>query len=407
MAKSLSPNNFAGNAHLRRERVGDNVSIYQIADSSNWYISYSVDGKQVRQTLKTKSAKRAKALAKKRDAELTLGINPAREKPVLIGEAIDKYLRTLRLRKIASGTLSDYERSLRHLETYAKSRGISRLDRVNEELLEDFQQRLEEEGMKGLVQQKKRGRRLITNAQRTVRNKLKTARQLIRWSIKRRLLREDPAGAYILPPTPKGLAYCWNVDEHKSICEVAEQPWRDIFDFLALTGLRSDELCWLLKSDVVLGDKSYIHVRCKKCQQTGKSWQPKHGRERIVPLCKEAVVIAKRALAFSRGEWLFWSLNATGKQKGHFRPDSVWRALQRTKKKAGVQRGTVHTFRHLFCSFMANNKVSPFKVMKIMGHGSLEIVLLYYHVSDGELLTALDAVEFDKLIGTLNQPEEN
>jgi len=56
---------------------------------------------------------------------------------------------------------------------------------------------------------------------------------------------------------------------------------------------------------------------------------------------------------------------------------------------------------------MANNKVSPFKVMKIMGHGSLEIVLLYYHVSDDELHMALDEVDFDKLLVAETQQVEN
>ena len=48
---------------------------------------------------------------------------------------------------------------------------------------------------------------------------------------------------------------------------------------------------------------------------------------------------------------------------------------------------------------MANANVSPFKVMKIVGHSSLDIILTYYHVSEDELLGAVDEVNFDVAIG--------
>ncbi len=64
--------------------------------------------------------------------------------------------------------------------------------------------------------------------------------------------------------------------------------------------------------------------------------------------------------------------------------------LRRAKKAAGVKRGTLHSFRHFFVSTMANANVSPFKVMKIVGHRSLDIILTYYHASEGELLGAVD-----------------
>ncbi len=48
---------------------------------------------------------------------------------------------------------------------------------------------------------------------------------------------------------------------------------------------------------------------------------------------------------------------------------------------------------------MANANVSPFKVMKIVGHSSLDIILTYYHVSEDELLDAVDGVDFAAMLG--------
>jgi site-specific recombinase XerD len=406
-ADELRPTEKSAYSACQRERVGDRVSIFRIAESPNWYMNFNLDGKQFRRSLKTRSHKQAVLLAKKKNAELTLDLADPHSKPaVKIGDANNLYLRSLELRDVSAGAISNYRRDLRQFAAYAQSRGIMRLDRVDEELLEDFQLRLKTQGMNGIVPQRKKGRRLGKNKPKTLRNKLKSVRQLIKWAIRRRLLRTDPAGGYRLPPEPTGKAFCWSPEEHQTLRSCAEQPWLDIFDFLALTGLRSDELCWLLKDDICLDGRPYVSVRSKLCPQTGQPWKPKHGRERIVPLCPQAERIARDALKSSRGLWLFWSLYASGKQPGHFRRDAIWRALQKVKQKAGIARGTVHTFRHLFCSFMANNQVPPFKVMTIMGHGSMDIVLMYYHVNDQELLRSLEGVAFNQMLSNQNVPEQ-
>ena len=39
----------------------------------------------------------------------------------------------------------------------------------------------------------------------------------------------------------------------------------------------------------------------------------------------------------------------------------VWKILKGAMKAAGVARGTTRTFRHVFCSFLANQGVSPYR----------------------------------------------
>src|SRR4051794_5012235 len=75
-----------------REAVGDRVTIYKTSTSPNWYIDYSIDGRQHRRSLKTASRKRARELAVKKDAELVLGLA---ETPAKRAATIDEARRKL------------------------------------------------------------------------------------------------------------------------------------------------------------------------------------------------------------------------------------------------------------------------------------------------------------------------
>jgi hypothetical protein len=41
--------------------------------------------------------------------------------------------------------------------------------------------------------------------------------------------------------------------------------------------------------------------------------------------------------------------------------------------------------------------------MKIVGHSSLDIILTYYHVSEEELLRAVDGVDVAAMLGAANE----
>jgi integrase len=112
----------------------------------------------------------------------------------------------------------------------------------------------------------------------------------------------------------------------------------------------------------------------------------------------EAIAIAERAIAKSPGPWLFstkaWARNPAGRYTSH----RLLKALRVAMAGAGVKKGRIHSLRHSFCAFAANRNIPAFKVMKILGHGSLKAVLKYYHVSREELLSSLDGVDFINLL---------
>jgi integrase len=274
-------------------------------------------------------------------------------------------------------------------------------------MLEDYQIRLSEKGLVGIATQPKRGRKFNMNKITTIRGKMKTVRQLFKFAVNRRLINRDTSAGYELPPKSRIEACCWSPSEVQAILRCATDYWRPRFQFLACTGLRADEMCWLTKDDVKIVDgKAFILIRKKTCSQSGRAWRPKHGKDRKVPLCAQAAEIVRVAMSESLGPWVFWSANTRGDQPGRTRPSVIWRALKKTMKVARIDRGTTHTFRHVFCSFAANNNIPAFQVMKILGHGSLDIVLIYYHADDDELHRAVNDVPFDNLLNS-NEKEKN
>ncbi len=401
---SILPSTRATSSHGNslREKVGDRVTIYKTDSSPLWYIQYNLEGKQFKRSLKTQSKKRALELATKKDAQLTLGqVEQPSVRPITVHDAKESYLKKLSAKGRSPKTCATYRSKLEAFESYCDQQVIPTLKRVTASVLESYQEQLETIGVSPTSPKRigKHGPHFKAgkNKPSTIRDKLKIVRQLLKWALKRQLLLVDPAPGYDLPPAQRGQAHCWSPAELTLILANVPPEMLDLFQFLRLTGLRVDELCWLMKADF-FEDHPHLKIRAKVCPLTNISWKPKHGQERIVPLCAQAIEIAKRAKAASPGDRLFFAPDTAGKKLGRWRPQRIWKILKSTMKAAGVKQGTTHTFRHVFCSFLANQeRVSPFQIMKVLGHGSLDIVLNYCHATEEQLIDAITAVPFERM----------
>jgi len=393
-------NRVGARGRIDQERVGDHVVIYRTPASPRWYMQFNQDAKQFKVSLKTTSRKQATILAKKKDAELTLGVaaEPAKRAMTVV-TAVGKYLES-QARHIKAKTLALYKRDLSQLSVWLEDRGITHLSRVDAELLEEYERALQLTGPPGDPRASNDHRyETTTNKPATIRGKMKTIRQLMNWARRRDLISKDPAAGYRLPPEPDTGVTPYTPEELAKILKAAPPPYDNIFNFLRLTGLRNDELCWLTKNDVA-ADLNYIIVQKKTCPFTGEIWDPKHGNERVVPLGPEAAEIVRRAMASSPGPWVFHAPDTSRKRPGHFTTNRIWKQLKKALAASGITHGCVHTFRHNYCSFLANKGVSPFLVMKYLGHTSLDIVMTYYHAGRDELLAGIAGVDFAEMLDT-------
>jgi integrase len=379
---------------LESKKIG-RTTIYKVPESESWQINYSVDGEQFRKSLFTSKKKDAERRACEIEAALARGGTPEPTRGIKISDAAAKYLEDRRRRNLTESSLREYARHLTEFKTFAIKERVVRLDRITPALLNKYHDLLRDQGLGGIMPPGKRGRRRGPVGPRSLRSKLKTIRQMVHWAHRQSLLTHDPLAAYELPAKVTSQAYCWTSEEVRRILANADPEYVDVFNLLRMTGMRAGEVCWLTKEDLDR-ERHELQIRAKKLEGLNLSWKPKHGVERVIPLSQEAFGIACRLADASPGPWLVWADNGSKRRPGQCSQGRLAKAVARACKRAGVARGSTHTFRHVFCSTMANARppVPPLQLMKLMGHGSIEIVMVYYHSTREELRACVDSVDF-------------
>jgi len=376
-----------------------NVTIYKSGASSNWYVQYNHPSEgQRKRSLRTKNKKEARRKAWDILLKLRAGdIGSTARRGPRLQDAIQNFLADRRRIGRRETTITEYRRTLEQFQQFATEHGIARLDQVTPTLMEKYEAQLRETGIALKRGTKGRGAPARKNKSTSVHEKIKLIKSLTKWAVAMRKLRENPISGYQLPADGEPENYCYTSAEVLGICEHAEPFFADVFRFLALTGLRQGELIWLTEEDLDV-ERRLVWIRAKVFPEEGLRWDPK-GDDRVVPLSAPALAIAKNMLASISGRWLFAAPPGPGVVDERLRASRLWAQLKKAKKAAGVKQGTLHSFRHFFVSTMANAAVSPFKVMRIVGHSSLDIILTYYHVKEDELLGALVGVDFADVLG--------
>lgn len=201
----------------------------------------------------------------------------------------------------------------------------------------------------------------------------------------------NPVESYDLPVKSTDRGRAFTDAEMQSLLAVPQ--FSSIATFFVQTGLRSGEYCWLMKEDLI-NDGGAVHIRAKTCPLTGERWRPKGGKDRIVPLPAEAAAIAREAQRASPGPWLFVNPEAQARRGGRYDSQYLLRLLRDALAAASITDGTIHSFRHTYCTRMANAGVSAFELMALMGHSNISIVLTYYSKSDEGLAKTVKGVDF-------------
>ena len=127
---------------------------------------------------------------------------------------------------------------------------------------------------------------------------------------------------------------------------------------------------WLTKGDLDVA-RRVVWIRAKVFAEGRPAVGPQGRRPRWFPLSAPALAIAVKMLkASEKGRWLFAAPPAPGcRGDDRLRASRVVGDAQSGQEgRRAVKRGTLHSYRHFLVSTMANANVSPFKVMKIVGH---------------------------------------
>ncbi len=104
----------------------------------------------------------------------------------------------------------------------------------------------------------------------------------------------------------------------------------------------------------------------------------------------------KKAARRKKGLLVFHAL-----EQDNGRPMSVThirRSLRAATEKAGIPPVRIHDLRHTFGTILAENGNDPKTIMELMGHSSVEMVMVYVHTSETKKRDAIEGLGLDGIV---------
>lgn len=143
-----------------------------------------------------------------------------------------------------------------------------------------------------------------------------------------------------------------------------------VLETLFSTGVRVSELCKLKLQDVDIANRQILVMGKGK-------------RERVIPLCDEAVVQAlaeyKEHFADHHKPDTAFFLN---RDRRPLSDQSVRQIIKKYQKQSRIpEEATPHMFRHTIATLMLENGVDIRNIQTFLGHSSLAVTEIYTHVS--------------------------
>jgi integrase/recombinase XerC len=169
--------------------------------------------------------------------------------------------------------------------------------------------------------------------------------------------------------------------------DAASEERRDeaLLETIYGSGLRVSEACGLDVNDIELGERgALVKVR-----------QGKGGKDRIVPLGRQAVTAVKAYLP-CRAAWLAQRLGTDAQamfvtRRGRrLEPRAVRRLLARRELCTGVPAVSPHALRHSFATHLLGEGADLRSIQEMLGHESIRTTQRYAHVNIDQLMAIYD-----------------
>lgn len=136
-----------------------------------------------------------------------------------------------------------------------------------------------------------------------------------------------------------------------------------IVNYLLSTGNRVATICNIKNKNVNLTTSTIILEKTK------------NRKEQVIPISRSMNIILKEYMSYRQGEaedYLFCN------QSGYkFTEDACKHAISKYNKKRGVRKTSCHIFRHTFAKKWILNGGDIFRLQKLLGHSSMEMVREY------------------------------
>ena len=203
-----------------------------------------------------------------------------------------------------------------------------------------------------------------------------------RFLVSERIIKEDAAGILESPRLFRGLPEVLNTGEVTRMLEAPDR--RDLLgtrdkaalELMYATGMRVSEVVELML------DGLNLDVGFARCAGKG-------GKERIVPVGKEAKLALARYLEKTRPKLCRHSgdrhlfLSRLGRKISR---QSFWKMLKKYARLAGIKKGVApHTLRHSFATHLLEKGADLRTVQEMLGHADISTTQLYTHINKARL----------------------
>lgn len=278
---------------------------------------------------------------------------------------VENYLSFISAEKgLSQNTLFAYRHDLTRYRQFLESKKITQLDSVDRGLIMDF-----------LLSEKKRDLDAASIARLLV-----TIRNFHKFLVQERVLHEDVTSVLETPKLWKKLPQFLTLQEMEAILDCPKPPTdsgkRDqaMLELMYGSGLRVSEVAELKLENI---DLQNSYVRC----------QGKGGKERIVPVGKQAVMAMKDYLKNVRKYFKPATSHVfPGRHGKGLTRQMIWHLIKRYGKLAGIKKEiTPHTFRHSFATHLLEGGADLRIVQELLGHSDIATTQIYTHVSKDRL----------------------
>lgn len=369
--------------------------------SKKWYLQFQQvgcgKGRQRRKSLGTTSEKQARILGQRFARNFEAGQIPTTSmQAATVEKIIALKLDRLESDLASAHTLLLYRWYFNMLITYLPRQGKTTIGMLTPLMLTSFAKKLRTDGIAVVRDGGPTNRKPRPLCGRTVREVLKAVRGLTRLARSLKLIAVDPTDGFILPKGTSKEVEVFTPSELHFL--FADPVMGHIWTFLAHTGLRIEEFCWLTKADVVFnpqGKPVAVQIRRKINAITKEEWRPKHKVERVVYLSKTAAQVVADALKNATGLWAFQTSGTEKNPAGKWPGARIRAALKRRLKAGKISHGSPHIFRHSCATFLANSSaMTAVQVQRHLGHRDFDSTRRYVHTNNEDVARGIAAVDF-------------
>ncbi len=364
VVEATHPKIYIGRRTYVHQRTG------QIRIAKPYWAEYFVNGRQYQEPLKTPNKAAAIRSAYALAERLEQGCHKIRDSRKTVDDLGEQYYAYCAGRNRAKKTLVKYKGQLKRFAAWCRAQGLLRAKSFAPDDLFAYRTYLTEE---------------CHLTEKSIYNETIVIKQLFKWAVKYGHLAQNLIAPIQFKKVKSPRQPCFTLEQVELLLSNAE-PWAaPIFSTLAYTGMRIGELQQLRWEDLDL-EWNVIHV-CRG----GSSGKPKDKEDRFIPIHTRKLKPILQSLPRASDSVFFMPNSLEVSQK------KLLAYLKRLCKECGFanpKQYKLHTFRHFFASYCAQQNLSYKYALEWMGHSSSAILDLYFTMNDRHSQMAMNSLSF-------------